>query len=230
MAVTQLAVALNDFAGDKRVMNLSIPPLLVLFDLAAVAVFAVTGALVAARKGMDPFGFGLLATATGIGGGTLRDVLLDLRVFWIAQPIYVVVCLVAATATFFLAHHLASRTRGLIWLDAVGLIAFAVLGADKALDQGTGPFIAVVMGVISAAFGGIIRDVLGGESPMILRSDIYATAALLAAVAYVGAVSTGVPTPVAASGAFALGFALRSAAIRAGWSLPGYRARPDERD
>jgi uncharacterized membrane protein YeiH len=230
MARLQLAVALLDFAGDKRVMNLSIPPLLVLFDLAAVAVFAVTGALVAARKGMDPFGFGLLATATGIGGGTLRDVLLDLRVFWIAQPVYVVVCLVAATATFFLAHHLTSRTRGLIWLDAVGLIAFAVLGADKALDQGTGPFIAVVMGVVSAAFGGLIRDVLGGESPLILRSDIYATAALLAAVAYVGAVALGMPTPWAAGTAFAAGFALRSIAIRRGWSLPSYRPRADERD
>jgi uncharacterized membrane protein YeiH len=230
MATLQAAVAMRAMSGDKQIMSLSLPPLLVLFDLAAVAVFAITGALVAARKGMDPFGFGLLATATGIGGGTLRDVLLDLRVFWIAQPIYVVVCLIAATATFFLAHHLTSRARGLIWLDAVGLIAFAVLGADKALDQGTGPFIAVVMGVISAAFGGIIRDVLGGESPMILRSDIYASAALLAAVAYVAAVGLGVPTHLAAGAAFAAGFALRSLAIRRGWSLPTYRAGAGERD
>jgi uncharacterized membrane protein YeiH len=198
---------------------------LLTLDLAAVAVFAITGALTASRKQMDVFGFALLGTVTGIGGGTVRDLLLGLPVFWVREPTYLVVCLIAATLTFFTAHLVDSRYRLVLWLDAVGLAAVAVIGADKALDHGASALVAVTMGVITGAFGGIIRDVLGGESPLVLRRDVYVTAALLAAIVYVAAIALGL-SPAAASGAgFASGFALRGLAIHYRLSLPVYRPR-----
>src|SRR5262249_52038948 len=154
--------------------------------LLGVAVFAVTGALVASRKQMDIVGFALLATVTGIGGGTLRDLVLGVQpVFWVREPVYVVVCIAIAAIVFFTAHVPESRYRLLLWLDALGLSFFCVVGADKALVADAGWFIAIVMGVITATFGGIVRDVLGGEVPVILRKEIYATAALAGSAVFV---------------------------------------------
>ena len=205
----------------------TLPPFnaLLALDLAAVAVFAMTGALTASRKQMDIFGFALLGTVTGIGGGTVRDLLLGLPVFWVREPTYLIVCLLAAMLTFFTAHLVDSRYRLVLWLDAVGLAAVAVIGADKALDHGATALVAVTMGVITAAFGGIIRDVLGGESPLVLRRDVYVTAALLAAVVFVVAISLGLSPTVAAGAGFAAGFVLRGLAIHYRLSLPVYRPR-----
>ncbi len=198
---------------------------LLIFDLFAVAVFAVTGALVASRKQMDVFGFVLLGTVTGIGGGTVRDLLLGLPVFWIAEPAYLVVCVAVSAVVFVTAHIPDSRYRLLLWLDAIGLAAVAVIGADKALDHGHGAIVAVAMGVITAAFGGIIRDVLGGESPLVLRRDVYVTAALVAAGVFVAAVALGIGPGASAGLGFAAGFALRALAIRYRWTLPVYKPR-----
>ena len=204
-----------------------IATLIVALDLLGVAVFAVTGALVASRKQMDIVGFALLATVTGIGGGTLRDLVLGAQpVFWVQQPLYVVVCIVVAVAVFFTAHIPQSRYRLLLWLDAVGLSFFCVVGADKALEAGSGWFIAIVMGVITATFGGIVRDVLGGEVPVILKKEIYATAALAGSAAFVAATMAGIPGIAAALAGFAVCLLIRGAALRRGWSLPAYRARP----
>lgn len=202
----------------------SLSPLL-LFDLLAVAIFAITGALVASRKQMDIFGFVLLGTVTGIGGGTMRDLLLGLPVFWVQQPASLIVCVVVSTIVFFTAHIPDSRYRLLLWLDAIGLAAVAVIGADKALDHGHGAVVAVAMGVITAAFGGIIRDVLGGESPLVLRRDIYVTAALLAALVFVAAVGIGLSQNVAAGVGFIAGLALRGLALKFRWTLPVYKPR-----
>jgi uncharacterized membrane protein YeiH len=202
-----------------------LPTLATLLDLAGIAVFAVTGALVASRKQMDVFGFALLGTVTGIGGGTLRDLLLDRTVFWVADPTSVVVCVVVSTIVFFTAHIPESRYRLLLWLDAIGLAAVAVRGAEIALEAGAGPVVAVVMGVITATFGGIIRDIIGGESPLVLRRDIYVTAALIGAAAYVGFAGAGMAEPVAAGLGFAAGFLTRGLAIRYRWSLPVYKPR-----
>lgn len=196
-----------------------------LLDLAGIAVFAVTGALVASRKQMDVFGFALLGTVTGIGGGTLRDLLLDRTVFWVADPTSVVVCVVVSTIVFFTAHIPESRYRLLLWLDAIGLAAVAVRGAEIALEAGTGSIVAVVMGVITATFGGIIRDIIGGESPLVLRRDIYVTAALIGAAAYVALVGLAIAESLAAGLGFAAGFIVRGLAIRYRWSLPVYKAR-----
>lgn len=199
---------------------------LLALDWFGLAIFAVTGALVASRKRMDIFGFMLLGAATGIGGGSLRDVMLgQLPVFWVKEPAALAICLVVAAATFFLAHIPESRYRALLWLDAAGLSLFCVVGADKALDAGVGGFIAVAMGVMTATFGGVIRDILGGESPLVLRKEIYVTAALAGAMAYVGLTSFGVSETVATACGFALCFAIRALALHYHWSLPVYRAR-----
>ncbi|RDV01405.1 trimeric intracellular cation channel family protein [Undibacter mobilis] len=195
-------------------------------DWFGIAIFAVTGALVASRKRMDIFGFMLLGAATGIGGGSLRDVMLgQLPVFWVKEPASLVICLVVSAATFFLAHIPESRYRALLWLDAAGLALFCVVGADKALEAGTGGFIAVAMGVMSATFGGVIRDILGGESPLVLRKEIYVTAALAGAGAYVGLIGLGVSNAAATGTGFALCFTIRALALHYHWSLPVYRAR-----
>jgi uncharacterized membrane protein YeiH len=198
-----------------------------ILDWFGLVVFATTGALVASRKQMDIFGFALLATATAIGGGTLRDVFLgQLPVFWVQQPAYLAVCVGVAAVLFFTAHIPQSRLTLLLWLDAVGLALFAVTGAEKALHAGASPIVAVAMGVMTATFGGIIRDILGGETPVILSREIYVTAALLAALVFVAGLALGFSHPVALVSGFAAGLVLRAAALTWGWSLPRYRPRP----
>lgn len=200
--------------------------LFVMLDWTGTAVFAVTGALVASRKRMDIFGFILLGCATGIGGGSLRDLMLGVApVFWVREPIYLAICVVVSAATFFLAHVPESRYRALLWLDAVGLALFCVIGADKALAAGAAGFIAVAMGAATATFGGIIRDLLGGESPLILRKEIYVTAALAGSLVFVAGARLGAPWLAAALTGFAACFIVRALAIVRGWSLPVYRAR-----
>jgi uncharacterized membrane protein YeiH len=194
-------------------------------DWFGVAVFAVTGALVASRKQMDIFGFALLATVTGIGGGSVRDILLgNGPVFWVREPAYVAICVAVAAVVFFTAHIPESRYRLLMWFDAIGLSFFCVVGASRGLTAG--PFVAVVMGVITASFGGIIRDVIGGESPFLLRKEIYVTAALAGAVVFVGGHSAGLPDTVGAVAGFVVCFVIRGVGLRYGLALPTYRPRP----
>jgi uncharacterized membrane protein YeiH len=195
-------------------------------DWIGIIAFTVTGALVASRKQMDVVGFIVLGTVTGIGGGTLRDLLLGLPVFWVREPAYLIACTVTAFLVFFAAHIPQSRYRSLLWLDAVGLALFAVIGAEKAREAGAGATIAVAMGVITATFGGVVRDLLGGESPVILSREIYASAALAGAVAFIALTALGTERELAIGAGFAIALAIRGAALRYGWSLPRYRQRP----
>jgi uncharacterized membrane protein YeiH len=196
-------------------------------DLFSVVVFAVTGALVASRKEMDVFGFSLLGTVTGIGGGSIRDVLLgQTPVFWVKEPIYILLCVAASVLVFFTAHLPQSRYRVLIWLDCLGLSLVSVLGAERGLDADVGIVVAIVMGVITATFGGIIRDILGAESPLVLRKEIYVTAALAGSAVYVGALTIGADKIPAGVLGFTCCFAVRALAITYKWSLPPYRSRP----
>jgi len=203
-----------------------------LIDLVAVAVFAVTGALVASRKELDIIGFLWLGTVTGVGGGTVRDLLLGLPVFWVREPAYVVACVLASGAVYFTAHLALSRYRLILWLDAVGLALVTVAGASKALDAGAGPVVAIVMGVVTAALGGVFRDILGGEPSILLRKEIYVTASLAGALAFVAATGLGAERVGAALLGFLVAFGVRGLAIVYGWSLPHYRPRrgrtPDE--
>lgn len=206
---------------------MNLPPLAELMgwlDLAGVAVFAVSGALEAARREMDLLGFVLVGSVTGIGGGTLRDLLLGRTpVFWIEEPVYISICVVAACLTFAGARLLDSRLRALLWMDAAGLAVFAVTGTQAALVRDVSPVIAAGMGMMSATFGGFIRDIMCNDIPLILRSEIYATAALAGAGVYVGLDAAGAPTAVTTLAALAMGFGLRAAAILTGLSLPKYR-------
>lgn len=196
-------------------------------DWLGLVVFAVTGALVASRKQMDIVGFVMFGTVTGIGGGTLRDVLLGkLPVFWVKEPAVLAVCVVTSAIAFFLAHVPQSRLKLLMWLDAVGLALYAVTGAETALAAGAPAFVAVTMGVITATFGGIIRDLLGGEESIILRPEIYVTAALVGAVVFVAANRAGIAVPVASIAGFAAGFALRGFVLAWHLTLPRYKPRP----
>jgi uncharacterized membrane protein YeiH len=200
--------------------------LILILDWFGLCVFAVTGTLVASRKEMDIVGFALLGSVTGIGGGTIRDVLLGVEpVFWVKQPAYLVTCVAVSTVMFFVAHIPQSRERLLLWFDAAGLSLFSVTGTVSALATGSGPVIAIAMGVATATFGGIIRDILGGESPIILKQEIYITAALLGATVFVSLSWLGVSADPSAGLAFLAAFSLRAAALHWNLSLPRYRAR-----
>jgi uncharacterized membrane protein YeiH len=196
-------------------------------DLLGVAVFAASGALTASRKQLDIVGFALLAAVTGIGGGTLRDLLIGrLPVFWVGQPVYVAVTTAVALVVFFTAHRLESRFRLLLWLDALGLSLFCALGADIAMQRGTPAPVAVLMGTMTATFGGLIRDIACAEVPLVLRREIYVTAAALGAAMFVVLTRLGLDPNAALVAAAATCFAARATSLWYGWSLPAYRPRP----
>lgn len=193
-------------------------------DYAAVAVFAMTGALAAARNRHDIVTFGFFAAITGVGGGTLRDLLIGAPVFWVQRPGYVMVCLGAAIFVWLLGDR-GWRFRALLWLDALGLAAYAVVGTAKALSLHVHPFSAMVMGVLTTAFGGIIRDVLAGEPNLLMRREIYITAALLGAGLFAAFEQLHVAFWPAAIVAFLAAFGLRACAIAFNWRLPGFGAK-----
>lgn len=180
-------------------------------------VFAVSGALVAWRLRMDVVGFVLMGVLTGVGGGTLRDLVLDRPVWWVTDPSEPLLCTAAALLTYALAQYrpLAEpmRRRALVWADALGLATFAVVGSHVALAHGAQPIVAVVMGVLTATGGGVLRDVVANRQPMITQGEVYATAALVGALAYVLLQRAGLPAAVSELLAFGMAFGLRGAAI-----------------
>jgi uncharacterized membrane protein YeiH len=200
----------------------SLDPLLDYLDWAGVAVFALSGALVAAAKRQTLVTFIFFAVVTGVGGGTARDLLIGAPVFWIHQNITLLIC---AAAALFVWISPASLWRGstLLWLDAVGLGAYASFGAAKGLAYGVAPLPAIGMGVLTGCLGGIIRDLLAGEPSILMRPELYVTAAALSSALTVALILAGVPALVAGLTAAFAGFVLRGAAIRYGWSLPAYR-------
>lgn len=202
---------------------------IVFLDYAGIAVFAATGALSASRKQLDIIGFLFLAAITGVGGGTVRDLILGVPVFWVVNHDYLAVCTAVALIVYFTAHRIESRYRLLLWLDAVGLAAYAVYGAWKGLVvTGSAP-VAIVTGMLTATLGGILRDQIAGEPSVLLRQEIYVTAAMAGAAAFAGLAIAGLPPLAAALAAFAIAFAIRAGAIRYGWSIPTYRGRPGRR-
>ena len=199
---------------------------LTVLDYAAVAVFGATGALAAARGRHDIITFGFFAAVTGVGGGTLRDLLIGAPVFWVARPAYVAVCLAAALGVWIFGWGRRGE-RLLTWLDAVGMAAYAVVGALKAASLGVPPLSAVVMGVLTSAFGGVIRDVLAHHPSILLRRELYVTPALLGAAVFIGLDALAVPAVVAGLMGFVSAFALRAGAILFGWQMPGFPGRAD---
>lgn len=150
-------------------------------DLLGTVVFAFTGLLAASRKQLDLFGAIVIAMVTAIGGGTLRDLILDQPVFWIQNPIYIYVVVIATLFLFIYARFKNPPMKSLLFLDAIGLATFTVIGAYKAISLGFPDAIVVIIGVMTGVAGGIIRDVLVGEIPLIFRKEIYATASFAGA-------------------------------------------------
>ena len=197
-------------------------------DLVGVVVFAVSGALEAGRKRMDVFGAVVLALVTALGGGTLRDVILQHGlVFWVADPTYVIAVTLAALAAFALVRRVPLPRRFLLVADAGGLAVFAVLGTQKALSAGAAPVVALGMGVITGVAGGVLRDVLCNEVPLVLRREIYATAALSGGLLFWLLRQLGTNEAWAtALGALCV-FAVRLVAVRLNLDLPTAPPSPD---
>lgn len=197
-------------------------PVLEYLDYLGIGVFAVSGALLAAQKRQTFVTFAFFAVATGIGGGTIRDLLIGAPVFWVHQNWILLICIAAALIVWLMPTRVWGRT-GLVWFDAVGLAAYATYGTAKGLAYGAAHLPAFAMGVLTACAGGIIRDLLADEPSILLRHELYVTAAALSAGLMVLLDFGGAPAVVAGAIAAAAGFALRGLAIAKGWSLPTYR-------
>lgn len=197
-------------------------PLLDWLDLAGVAVFALTGALAAARERQTFVTMAFFALLTGVGGGSVRDLLIGAPVFWVRDPWVAAVCL-ATAALVWITPIRWWQGRLLDYADALGLTAYAVLGTAKALSYGVPPAPAFVMGVITGCVGGIIRDVIAGQPSIIMRPELYVTAAALSAALCVAGTVAGMPSEAVWIAAALAGFALRAAAIRWRLALPAYR-------
>ena len=205
-------------------IDVPIGSLLTALSLVGAFVFAASGALAAARLRQTLVTFAFFALITGVGGGTMRDLLIGAPVFWIHDPKPALICLSAALLIYMTPERWWSE-RALDWLDAIGLAAFAVFGTAKAASLGIHPLIGVLMGVITACVGGIIRDLLAGVPSILLRPEIYVTAAALAAGLYALLIHFGVPASLASVIAALAGFALRAIAIARGLGLPVYNDR-----
>lgn len=203
---------------------MSVETLFLVLDYAGIGFFAFSGGMLAARKSLDPFGAAIIGAVTGMGGGTLRDLLLGrLPVYWIEEPVYLGVALGGALIGYYTspwAQSLVSRRAALIWADAIGLSVFCVIGAQVALSLDAHWSIAMLTGVMSAAFGGLMRDIIVNDVPLVLREDVYALAALAGAGAYVGGIAAGLPPGAVMLGAAAIAFGLRACAILFSWTLP----------
>lgn len=195
---------------------------LLFLDYIGIGVFAVSGALVAARKRQDFVTFAFFAIVTGVGGGTARDLFIGAPVFWTRGDGFLLICLLGALLVWLTPQRL-WRGSTLVWLDAVGIAVYATYGAAKGLGYGAAPLPAFAVGVLTACAGGIIRDVLAGEPSILLRSEIYVTAAAVSAGLMVGLRLGGTPELLAGAIAALVGFAVRASAIVKGWSLPTYR-------
>jgi uncharacterized membrane protein YeiH len=199
-----------------------IPTALVWLDYFGIAVFAISGALLAAEKRQTLVTFFFFAVVTGVGGGTLRDLLIGAPVFWVHTNATLIICIAAALLVWITSRHWFAG-KALLWFDAAGLGAYATYGAAKALAFGVAPVPAFVMGVLTACAGGIIRDVLAGEPSILMRPELYVTAAALASGLLVGLTLLGAPGALTVGLAAIAGFTLRGLAISRGLSLPAYK-------
>lgn len=193
------------------------------FDIIAAIVFAVSGALVASRQRLDVMGFMWFAVITGVGGGTVRDLILNVPVFWVQNPVHVSACLVTAVVMHFVAPLVESRYRTLLWFDAFGLALVTVAGTVKASDVGAPALVAIAMGAVTGCVGGMIRDTLGHVPSVLLGHEIYVTASVLGGCSYVALNALGLGRLPAMIAAFLITFVVRSLAIKYGWSVPVFR-------
>lgn len=203
--------------------------LIYILDLFGIAVFAITGSLAAGKKHMDLFGVTVLASVTALGGGTVRDLIIGTRpVFWISDPAYLFISVVMAIATFFLSRLYNFHRSLLLAADAFGLAVFTVVGTERALALGISHGVAVVMGITTGVVGGMMRDILSGEIPLILRREIYATASLCGAITFSVIWHFFGNRDLAAAASVLVTLCLRLSAIKWNLSLPVFIPHEDE--
>ncbi len=197
-------------------------------DYTAVFIFALTGALAASRAQLDIVGFLFLACLTAVGGGTLRDVILNRdAVFWVSDPGMILSACIAAILVFFTAHLFESRLRVLEWCDAAALAVAVPAGVGVAMGMGQSAPIVIIMGIATGTFGGLMRDVVCNEVPLVLKKgELYATAAFTGALGAVIIVALGLGTLAALLTCALTTFALRAGSLHFGWCLPVYKSRP----
>jgi uncharacterized membrane protein YeiH len=207
---------------------------LTLLDYASVLVFALTGALVASRAQLDIVGFAFVACLTAVGGGTIRDLLLDRHpVFWVEEPTYILLATGAAIIIFFTAHRVESRQKWLIWLDSFALAVAVSAGTGAAMELDKPPVIVVLMGMATGSLGGLMRDVVCNEVPLVLKQgELYMTCAMAGALTAVSIKTLGIANDLGLPDLSALiacaivCWALRAGSIHFGWHLPVYKSRP----
>lgn len=192
-------------------------------DFLGVGFFAMSGAVAAIERRADIVTFLFFGAVTGIGGGTLRDLLIGVPVFWVREPAYLIVCALASAAVWLLGGRGVNH-RLLLWLDGIGLAVYAVVGAAKAQALNLGDPVCITMGVLTASFGGVLRDVLAAQPSVLLRREIYITAAIVAAAVFVEAGRFGATLALAAGLGVGSGLLLRWGALARGWTLPAFRS------
>ncbi|WP_034387242.1 trimeric intracellular cation channel family protein [Hellea balneolensis] len=190
-----------------------------LFDWTGVFVFALSGGLMAVRQKFDILGIIIIAWLPAIGGGTLRDLLLGQPVFWLDDPISLSLATLAGLAAFF-GPHFWARIKALVWVDAMGLALFAVVGGSKAASLGHGFMICTLMGAMTATAGGLLRDVVCNEAPLLLREEIYATAAIIGAAGFYIAISSGLSEGASLTIGAIAAFTVRGLSLKFKLNLP----------
>ncbi|MFT4927695.1 MAG: putative membrane protein YeiH [Phenylobacterium sp.] len=195
-----------------------------LFDLAGAAVFAISGVLMAYRKHIDAFGALVLAAVTAVGGGTLRDIILDLPVFWVVDPSTLLSIFAAAVMTIiWLRFQSNVPAKPLLIADAIGLAFFVVMGCQKALEHGHSDLIAILMGMITGAFGGLIRDVICQQMPLVFKGDLYAIPAILGGLTYTQCLALGVSAYPAMISGMLVTLLMRLGAMKWHWTLEVFK-------
>lgn len=194
--------------------------LLTVIEVLGTISFAISGIRLAAGKRFDWFGAYVVGLVTAIGGGTLRDLLLDVPVFWMLSPMYLAVTAISLLTVIVFSRALVGGLRTLFIFDAIGLALFVVVGIEKTVLAGFPMWVAVVMGIITGSFGGVVRDILLNDEPLFFRKDIYATACLAGGIIYWIISLIGLPLWTAQLTCAAVVIGLRVAAATLGWSLP----------
>lgn len=191
--------------------------------LIAITAEAMTAALSAGRRSMDWFGVAMLGSITALGGGSIRDVLLGhYPLSWIAHPWYLILTAGAALATIAIARIVHHLRRAFLLLDAIGLVVFTIIGCNVGLEMGQPFIIVIVAGMITGCLGGVLRDVLCNDIPLLFRSELYASVSLLTGVLYVTGLEAGLPHDPVMIAAMAAGLALRLLALRYNWNMPKF--------
>ena len=198
--------------------------LIILFDYSGTFAFAVSGALAAAEKKLDLFGALFLGFVTAVGGGTTRDMMIgSTPVSWLQDPVYFYIIVAAVALTFLFTKTILQFSKSLFFFDTIGISVFTIIGIQKGLHAGIHQPLAVMMGVLTAVMGGIIRDVLCNEIPLIFHREIYATACFAGGLFFVLFVFLNMPEPFTAMIAAGVIFAIRSLSVRKGWALPRFK-------